>query len=677
MRGPKSRAAFAHRLIERLGPRPGAPRRAPRKRPGARPGAEALEERALLSLAGDPTAVWAASVPVNAASSVLVKFAATTTAAQRQAELDAVGGRVVTAYPGGPSLVALAPWADRATALATLRADSAVTYAEADAVIHADTSLIPNDPKFTQQWGLNMIDAPQAWTVSTGNTSTIVAILDTGIDLRNTEFSGRIWLNAAKSTPRKQVYGWNFVSNSGNTQDDNGHGTHVSGILAAAGNNNVGVAGVDWGTRIMPLKILDGAGNGSTDTAVSAIYFAANNGAKVINASWGGDSWSAAMNDALNYANGKGVVFVTAAGNESSNNDVTTTYPASFRTPNELVVAAVDSSGNLADYSNFGPTTVDLAAPGTDVVSTVPGGYASYSGTSMATPFVSGTVALLATKFPTLSAADLVARVKATVKPLASLQGLTVTGGLVDPYFALTGTIVSSGTTTAGSPTLVSNGSSYATVERAVLTSNSLYSSLGSSPEAYVAQVYQSVMGRAASEAEVGAFASLLRNGVSRGVFVQFVQNTAEALYTRVARWFIDEVGWSMSLSQAKGNPSVVFWATTLALGSSDGAAKSALLGSDAYYGVVGGTPVAFVDAVSNALLGHAPGFGVESYYVGLLQSGTSRTDLVHQILVTPEARTLAVARLYLDEFGSTSSLAQLTTNTAIQSLGDDLNLFS
>jgi len=162
---------------------------------------------------------------------MLVKFASNATPAQKQADLDAVGGRVVTVYPDGPSLVALAPWADRDAALAALRQGADVAYAEANAVIHA-ASIIPNDPKYTQQWGLSMIDAPQAWAVSTGNASTIVAILDTGIDLRNSDFSGRIWLNAAKSTARRQVYGWNFVNNTSNTQDDNGHGTHIAGILA-------------------------------------------------------------------------------------------------------------------------------------------------------------------------------------------------------------------------------------------------------------------------------------------------------------------------------------------------------------------------------------------------------------------------------------------------------------
>src|SRR5262249_1373996 len=154
---------------------------------------------------------------------------------------------------------------------------------------------------------------------------------------------------------------------------------------------------------------------------------------KVINASWGGDVFSQAMLDALNYANAAGAVFVTAAGNEASNNDAVTTYPASYRTPNELVVAAVDRNGNLADFSNWGPNTVDRAAPGVDIVSTVPGGFDTYSGTSMSTPFVSGAVALLAGANPGLNAAQLVARIRATAKPVPALKGLLISPGVVDP----------------------------------------------------------------------------------------------------------------------------------------------------------------------------------------------------------------------------------------------------
>jgi subtilisin family serine protease len=279
------------------------------------------------------------------------------------------------------------------------------------------------------------IDAPEAWSVTTGSPSTIVAVIDTGVDLTNPQLVSRLWVNAAASKPHNTVFGWNFVSNNGNVQDVNGHGTHVTGILAATGNNGQGVAGVDWHSQIMPLKILDSTGSGSLDAAVSAVYFAAQHGARVINASWGSAAPDPALGDAIRYADQRGVVFVNAAGNDSANNDIVPTYPAAYRTPNMLVVTAVDQAGNLASFSNYGSQTVDLAAPGVDILSTYPkrlGGYATLSGTSMSTPFVTGVVSLLAGLHPTWTAEQLVQRVLATTKPLAGLAGKTVTSGIVD-----------------------------------------------------------------------------------------------------------------------------------------------------------------------------------------------------------------------------------------------------
>jgi subtilisin family serine protease len=288
------------------------------------------------------------------------------------------------------------------------------------------------------------ISAPEAWQITTGNPAVIVAVLDTGIDLRNPDFADRLWTNprAGHDGYVGDLHGWNFVDNNGNLQDANGHGTHVAGILAATGNNGHGIAGVDWNAQIMPLKILGSNGMGSIDSAVSAILFAANHGARVINASWGGNEFSDAMEGAVAYAASKGCVFVTAAGNDSLNNDFATNeYPANFQLPNELSVAAIDASGNLASFSDYGAHTVDLGAPGVNVFSTVPGGFATYSGTSMATAFVSGVVSLLAGQNPGLSASDLVQRVDATVKPVPSLTGTTISGGMVDAFSALTDTL--------------------------------------------------------------------------------------------------------------------------------------------------------------------------------------------------------------------------------------------
>jgi subtilisin family serine protease len=350
-----------------------------RRGPSA-PRLEALEPRALLAVGPSGPSIAA---PPEPAASLLVRFVPGASAAAVQADLVAAGGQLVQSFPDGPSRVALDRGIDRDTALQRLRQDPEVVYAEAVATFQAQAqALTPDDSAFGLQWGLNNssnvdIDAPQAWSRTTGSGSIIVAVLDTGIDLSNPEFAGRIWTNPDPSGGdgyAGDVHGWNFVLNTANVQDDDGHGTHVSGILAAAGNNALGVAGVDWNARIMPLKVLDSNGSGSNDAMVGAIHYAVAHGARVINASWGGGPYSQAVADAIGFAGSHGVVFVTAAGNDGTNDDSTPFYPASYRLPNEIAVAAVGRSGTLPGFSNFGARTVDLAAPGMDILSTTPGG---------------------------------------------------------------------------------------------------------------------------------------------------------------------------------------------------------------------------------------------------------------------------------------------------------------
>jgi subtilisin family serine protease len=366
---------------------------------------EVLEPRALLS--GDPPQALA-PVPPGPASSLLVRFVPGTPAATIQADLAAAGTHLVKSFPDGGSLVALDQGVGGDAAQQRLRQDLEVVYIEPDGTFQAQVqakSLIPDDPAFGLQWGLNDagnvgIDAPQAWNRTAGSSSIIVAVLDTGIDLSNPEFAGRIWTNPNPSSSDGypgDVHGWNFVSNDANVQDDDGHGTHVSGIIAASGNNGIGVAGVDWNAQIMPLKVLDSNGSGSNDAMVAAIDF------------------------------------VTAAGNDGTNNDSTPFYPASYRLSNEIAVAAVDPSGDLPGFSDYGARTVDLAAPGLNILSTIPGGgYAYMSGTSMAAPYVSGVVSLVAGLHPSWNARQLVQQVLSTAKPLPGLAGKTVTGGIVD-----------------------------------------------------------------------------------------------------------------------------------------------------------------------------------------------------------------------------------------------------
>ena len=646
------------------------------------PRLEALESRALLSadLGRSVAAAWVPATPLNAASTILIQFVSGTSSALIAADLAAVGGRVVTSYADGPTTVALPPWLNQAAAVAALKSAPGVVSDEADASFHASgvkaaiAPLVPNNPSFPREWGMSAVDAPSAWALTTGTSATIVAVLDTGIDINNAAFAGRLWTNPQPNGGdgyRGDLHGWNFIDGNNSLQDDNGHGTHVTGILAASGNNGVGVAGIDWGARIMPLKVLDSQGNGTTDSAVNGVYFAVNHGAKVINASWGGDAYSQAMLDALNFANSKGVVFVTAAGNESANNDVTTTYPASYRTPNELVVAAVDQSGALGSYSNWGATTVDLAAPGTDIYSTVRGGFDTYSGTSMSVPFVAGTVALVAGANPGLSAAQLVGRVKATVKPDPALNGLMQSPGLVDPYYALLN-YVALGHPTAQStgPHLVPGGSTLEDVEAGLLTSDGVYALDGGTPAGYVAGMYQSVFGRAANADELGYHTASLQSGTSRFAFARGLQNSTEGLRTRVARWYVDDLYANQSVDALKSDPGVAVWAGRLASGWTDADVLTALLASDQRYAGLGGTDPNFVSALYDEVLSRDPDSGGLSYHLAEMAGGVSRADLVGRFLSSPEAHAATVARLYRNDLGSTYAVAQLEPDHGVQVWG-------
>lgn len=657
------------------------------RRATAPPRFEPLEARTLLSVA--------AVGPVDPAASVLVRFQAGTTAGAVAASLAGVGGRVVTAYPDGPELVALPSAGARPAALRALKANPHVIYAEADGTFRAagvpsapSGPLAVNDPQALSQWGLGIIDAPYAWAVTTGTPATVVAVLDTGIDLKNPEFAGHLWTNPTANTDgyRGDTHGWNFVNSTGNLQDDNGHGSHVSGILGAQGNNGVGGAGIDWRAQIMPLKVLDSQGNGTEDAAISAIYFAVAHGARVINASWGGDTYSGAMLDALNYANTKGVVFVTAAGNDSANNDAAvtdpqgaTTYPGSYRTPNELVVAAIDPTGRLADFSNYGATTVDLAAPGVGIVSTVPtaidrSGVATYDGTSMATPFVSGTVALLAGLNPGMTADQLVARVRATAKPLPQLNGLLISPGVVDPLNALLNrtplhppaTPPGQGVTATGL-SAPATATPLSTVENGILATDSVYSRFGATASGYVAGLYQAIDGRAPTPGELTYYATTLQTGAARSSLIAKLQNSAEGRLTRVARWYINELGATAPVSALKSDPGVMIYAGMLANGASAAAVQGLMFGNVvASVGPTVGTPPWAVTFLFRGLLGRAPEPAAVTLFASELTAGTPVAQVARQILGSSEGRLTTIASLYRDELGSTAALPALKADSGV-----------
>ena len=245
----------------------------------------------------------------------------------------------------------------------------------------------------------------------TGSSSVVVAVIDTGVDYNHVDLAANIWTNPGEIAGNgidddgngfvDDVHGYDFANNDGNPMDDNGHGTHVAGTIAAVGNNSLGVTGVAWSTSIMPLKFLSANGSGYLSDAVEAINYATmmrtryGVNVRVDNNSWGGGGFSSAMQSAIQAANDAGILFVAAAGNSGTNNDASPQYPANYDSPNVISVAATDQNGQLASFSNYGATTVDLAAPGVSIYSTTPNNtYSTYSGTSMATPHVSAVAAL-------------------------------------------------------------------------------------------------------------------------------------------------------------------------------------------------------------------------------------------------------------------------------------------
>jgi thermitase len=257
-----------------------------------------------------------------------------------------------------------------------LNADPDVELAQPDYVRTIDAT--PNDPSYGSQWHLPNVQAPQAWDITKGSTSRTIAIVDTGVDLNHADLQGG-----------KLVAGYDFVNGDSVPQDDHGHGTHCAGIAAANTNNATNVAGLDWNAKIMPLKVLDAGGSGYDSDIIDAIYYAADHGANVISMSLGGGTNNPAFQSAIDYAWGKGLIIVAAAGN--SNTSVKS-YPAAYN--NVIAVASTTSANVRSSFSNYG-SWVDVAAPGSSILSLkLGGGTTTMSGTSMATPLVAGLATL-------------------------------------------------------------------------------------------------------------------------------------------------------------------------------------------------------------------------------------------------------------------------------------------
>jgi subtilisin family serine protease len=353
------------------------------------------------------------------APAILVAFHPTAAPAQRQSAVQRLG-LAADANTASPYFARLrlsarsrAAGVTLENALAALRRDPAVRVVEPDHPVRAFG--VPNDPGFVELWGLHNvgqtegrvdadIDAPEAWDLTTGSTSVIVADIDTGVDYIHPDLAGNILRDG-----NGNVVGYDFANNDPDPMDDHGHGTHTSGTIGALGNNNEGIVGVSPVVRIMPLKFLRADGYGDLSGAIQCIDFAREHGARIMNNSWGGGPRSQLLLESVQRARDAGVLFVAAAGNDASSNDLYPSYPASYNAEctNVLAVANSTDRDRLGFLSNFGANSVDLAAPGEEVLSTVPGGgYAISSGTSMAAPHVAGAAALILARMPSLTMAQ-------------------------------------------------------------------------------------------------------------------------------------------------------------------------------------------------------------------------------------------------------------------------------
>jgi subtilisin family serine protease len=271
-------------------------------------------------------------------------------------------------------------------AMEIYRNDSDVEYVEPNYLRYA--TAIPNDTFFSNLWGLNNagdtdIDAPEAWDITEGNSNVVVAVLDSGVDYNHPDLFNNMWTNSGEIAGNgldddgngkiDDVRGWDFVDDDNDPIDSDDHGTHVAGTIAAVGNNGTGITGVSWSAQIMPLRFLDAFGSGSVADAIEAIDYAIDKGAKIINASYGSYTFSTAERDAIARARNADILFVAAAGNDNWNNDSATKhYPSSYDLTNIIAVAATDQSDSRASFSNYGATSVDVAAPGTSIFSTRP-----------------------------------------------------------------------------------------------------------------------------------------------------------------------------------------------------------------------------------------------------------------------------------------------------------------
>ncbi len=375
---------------------------------------------------------------------LLVTFADPAPSEKAIAALDALpAAESVTALGLGIYRVDLAAGVDFQKAITVFSSHKGVQSVARDSIV--SVAQTPNDPRLSEQWALAKIGAARGWNATAGTGQTIVAVIDTGVDFTHPDLAANIWINRGEIAANGRdddgngyiddVRGYDFSSNDANPMDETGHGTHVAGIVGAAGNNGVGVSGVNGRATIMALRFMDADGNGYTSDAVRAIDYAIRNGAKILNNSWGGMTPDPTLAAAIERARSAGVIVMIAAGNETANNDSTASYPAAYarQSDNVVAVASTDSNDRLSYFSNYGSQTVKIAAPGESILSTaLGGGYTTKTGTSMATPIISGALALLWDLHPTWTYSQILGKLATSVDTASGLSGKVTTGGRIN-----------------------------------------------------------------------------------------------------------------------------------------------------------------------------------------------------------------------------------------------------
>ncbi len=386
---------------------------------------------------------------------VLVRFRSGTSSAMAEAINRGAGTfalRNLRSVPG-LAVVKLSSGIDVQQALRAYRRQPGVLYAEPDFLVHVAST--PNDPYFSDLWNMRKIQAPQAWDLTTGSPTVVVGVIDTGLDYTHPDLAANVYRNVADCNYNgvdddgdgyiDDCYGIDTANADSDPMDDHGHGTHVSGTIGAVGNNATGVVGVNWNVRLFPCKALDATGSGSISTVLECLdYFAwqKDHGVNLVatSNSWGGGGFSQALMDAIDQQRVRDMLFIAAAGNDGWNTDYWyKTLPADYDLPNIISVAATDSLDQLPKWSDKGRITVDLGAPGVSILSTIPGNSYGYdSGTSMATPHVTGVVALLKAQNPALPWQAVKNLILTGTDPVPALADSTLSGGRLNAYNALT-----------------------------------------------------------------------------------------------------------------------------------------------------------------------------------------------------------------------------------------------